>query len=72
MDWKACQLVCSSCGGGAAVSAGMRKSLVSQLDHFDLSSNVRLNQHDLSCWQGMIQDVLMQHGIRPMTIVNKL
>ena len=61
MHWQSCQLVCSNCGKGMAVSAGMRKGIAAQLLH----PNVRISQHDLSCWQRMIQDVLRQHGVRP-------
>ena len=61
MNWQSCQLVCSHCGKGMAVSAGMRKGIAAQRLH----PNVRISQHDLSCWQRMIQDVLRQHGVKP-------
>ncbi len=61
MSWDGGQLVCRSCGNGMAVSAGMRKAVAAQL----VQSNVRISQHDLLCWQRIIQDVLRQHGVRP-------
>ncbi|MES0372433.1 MAG: DNA repair protein RecO [Mariprofundaceae bacterium] len=67
MGWQACQLVCDSCGKGMPVSAGMRKGFTAQLIH----SNVRLSQRDLSCWQRIIEDVLKQHGLKPLTTLNQ-
>lgn len=67
MGWHACQLVCGSCGKGMTVSAGMRKGFTAQLIH----SNVRLSQRDLSCWQRIIQDVLKQHGLKPLTTLSQ-
>ena len=64
MGWDSCQLVCSRCGNGMVVSAGMRKGISAQLTH----PNVRISQNDLSGWQKMIQDVLRQHGVRPPSL----
>jgi DNA repair protein RecO len=61
MSWHGCQLICSSCGHGMTVSAGMRKGLAAQMK----SANVSLSRNDLSSWQRMIQDVLRQHGVKP-------
>lgn len=59
MVWQGSELLCVGCGRGMTVSAGMRKGLIAQFG----SSNVRLDQSELSSWQRMIQDVLREHGI---------
>jgi DNA repair protein RecO len=63
MVWHEGHLSCSSCGNGIAISAGMRRGISAHLHQ----TNVRLSQQDLSSWRRMIQDVLRQHGVRPLT-----
>lgn len=63
MAWHEDQLCCSGCGNGMSLSAGMRRGIAAHLQQ----SNVRLNQQDLSSWRRMIQDVLRQHGVRPLS-----
>ncbi|MDT8375966.1 MAG: DNA repair protein RecO [Mariprofundaceae bacterium] len=63
MVWHENQLACSSCGKGIILSAGTRKGIAAHLHR----SNIRLSQQDLSSWRRMIQDVLRQHGVRPLS-----
>jgi len=67
MVWHEGQLTCSSCGTGIALSAGMRKGITVHLHQ----TNVRLGQQDLSSWRRMIQDILQQHGVRPLTSMSQ-
>jgi DNA repair protein RecO (recombination protein O) len=67
MMWHEGQLACSSCGKGMTLSAGMRRGISAHLHQ----TNIRLSQQDLSSWRKMIQDVLRQHGIRPLSSMNQ-
>lgn len=67
MGWRDAELICSSCGSDAMVTAGMRKGFTAQFDR----ANVRLGRHDIACWQRMIQDVLRQHGLRALSTVTQ-
>ena len=63
MVWHEGQLACNRCEKGMTLSAGMRRGVSAHLHQ----PNVRLSQQDLSSWRRMIQDVLRQHGVRPLT-----
>ena len=67
MNWHESQLACSGCARGADISAGMRRGITAHLQQ----ANVRLSQHDLSCWRKMIQDVLRQHGVRSLSSISQ-
>jgi len=60
MYWKQAQLVCASCGGGMAISAGLRKSIIAVLS----GQQVRFSIADANSWSEMIRQVLMRHDIR--------
>lgn len=61
MFWQYAQLVCESCGGGMAVSAGLRKSIAGLLS----GSHIRLSAADAGTWTGMVRSVLNEHGVKP-------
>ena len=61
MFWQHAQLVCESCGGGMAVSAGLRKSIAGVLS----GGHVRLSAGDAGTWTEMVRSVLKEHGVRP-------
>jgi len=63
MNWEQGQLLCHACGNGMPVSAGMRKAVATYL----VQNTVRLGPDELSRWRRMVQDVLGQHGVRPLT-----
>jgi DNA repair protein RecO len=67
MVWHEGQFACSSCGKGMTLSAGMRRGISAHLHQ----TNVRLSQQDLSSWRRMIQDVLRQHGSRPLSSISQ-
>jgi DNA repair protein RecO (recombination protein O) len=67
MAWHEGQLACNSCGNGIVISVGMRKGISAHLSQ----PNVRLGKQDLSSWRKMIQDVLRQHGVRPLTPISQ-
>jgi DNA repair protein RecO len=67
MVWHDGHLACSSCGSGIAISAGMRKGITAHLSQ----TNVRLGKQELSSWRKMIQDVLRQHGVRPLSSISQ-
>ena len=60
MFWKQAQLVCASCGGGMAISAGLRKSIAAVLS----GQQVRFSIADANSWREMIRQLLLQHDIR--------
>ncbi len=72
MSWRGSQLSCSACGQGMMVSAGLRKGIAAHLVNDESGANVRLGQQELSCWQRMIQDVLREHGVRPLSTVDQV
>jgi len=59
MFWKHAHLVCETCGGGMAVSAGLRKSIVGVLS----GNHIRLGSNAADTWREMIRTVLKEHGI---------
>lgn len=60
MFWQHAQLVCESCGGGVAVSAGLRKSIAGLLS----GGPVRLSADNAGTWIGMVRSVLKEHGVK--------
>jgi DNA repair protein RecO (recombination protein O) len=63
--WHEAECRCVDCGGGETLSPGLRRSVPASM----ASPRVRLSAADLTMWSRMIQDVLRQHGIRPMNVV---
>ena len=61
MFWQHAHLVCESCGGGMAVSAGLRKSVAALLAGRD----VRLAAGDAQTWREMVRSILHEHGVKP-------
>ena len=60
MRWQHANLICDECGNGMSVSAGLRKSISGTLS----GGHVRLGAADAESWRGMIQSILVQHGIK--------
>ncbi|HXH73122.1 MAG TPA: DNA repair protein RecO [Mariprofundaceae bacterium] len=60
MFWQQAQLVCAACGGGAEVSAGLRKGIRGVL----AQPNVRLGARDAEQWRAMIGLILKSQGLR--------
>ncbi|HCS12452.1 MAG: DNA repair protein RecO [Zetaproteobacteria bacterium CG06_land_8_20_14_3_00_59_53] len=65
LAWHAAECRCASCGGGEALSRGLRRSIPA----FMQSTRVAMSPADLTAWAGMIQDVLRRHGIRPLNML---
>ena len=61
MFWEQAHLLCESCGGGMAVSAGLRKSIAGVL----AENRVRLSPADAQTWVEMVRSILREHGVRP-------
>jgi len=61
--WFEAECRCVACGGGERLSPGLRRAIPA----FMQSPQVRLSTADLTMWGRMIQDVLRQHGIRPLS-----
>jgi len=72
LSWREAEMRCSDCnpdchsnrGGGALLSMGLRRAIAAVMH----STTVRMSARDLTMWQGMIQDVLRQHGLKPLKI----
>jgi len=64
LSWRNAEMCCSDCGGGAPVSAGLRRAITAMMS----TTTVRMSKRDLTMWQGMIQDVLRQHGLKPVNV----
>lgn len=60
MFWQHAHLSCESCGGGMAVSAGLRKSIAGILT----GNHIRLSAGDADTWREMVRSVLKEHGIK--------
>lgn len=60
MFWQHAHLLCESCGGGMAVSAGLRKSVAALLE----GRHVRLSAGDAESWREMVRSVLREHGVK--------
>ncbi|MDX8391774.1 MAG: DNA repair protein RecO [Mariprofundaceae bacterium] len=64
LGWQNAELHCPACGGGDPLSVGLRRTIGALMQR----ATVRMSGYDLTVWQGMIQDVLRQHGLQPMNI----
>jgi len=64
LGWQHAELHCPDCGGGDLVSVGLRRTIAALMH----SAMVRMSARDLTMWQAMIQDVLRQHGLKPMNV----
>ena len=63
--WNEGECRCPDCGGGEALSPGLRRAIPACMQ----SARVSLSAGDLTMWARMIQDVLRRHGIRPLNVV---
>jgi len=64
LSWREAEMRCSGCGGGVPLSAGLRRTIAAVMN----STTVRMSARDLTMWQQMIQDVLRQHGLKPLKV----
>jgi DNA repair protein RecO (recombination protein O) len=64
LAWNEAECRCAACGGGEPLSLGLRRAVPA----FMQSPRVSLSAADLTMWGRMIQDVLRQHGIRPLNM----
>ena len=60
MFWQHAHLLCESCGGGMAVSAGLRRSIAALLG----GQPVRLSAGDVERWHEMVRSVLKEHSVK--------
>jgi len=67
MFWQHGQLVCSQCGRGVPVSAGLSKSIAAVL----AGDRIRMIAGDVATWREMIRQLLKAHGIRPVDSFNE-
>ena len=60
MFWHEGHLLCSACGTGMEISAGLRKSIAALTD----GERVLLSEHNGMIWREMVRQILRQHGVK--------
>jgi len=64
LQWSKAHCCCQKCGQGMPLSKGLCLSIESILQN----AKVRLSQRDSHHWLQMIQDVLIQHGLKRINV----
>ncbi|MDX8411933.1 MAG: DNA repair protein RecO [Mariprofundaceae bacterium] len=60
--WSRGCLQCARCGGGELISLGLRRTIPGHLH----SPSVILSGPNIQTWRKMVQNVLVEHGMKPL------
>lgn len=63
--WSRGHLQCARCGGGELISLGLRKAIPAHVH----SQSVILSGPNIQTWRKMVQDVLAEHGMKPLALI---